>query len=526
MALLLFLTAAAFTALNGQVSAKTGRLSTVPNYDDVVYLNKASEIYFLGRKEGAGSAAASFFTQYLHAPFAVANALAGFFIFGPNVKAIYLMLTLVVFAYVALVAWVGRGLPILLRWALVFLALAFPFATTAAEQFRPDPLWAIVLGAGSVFFLAAERPFEGWKPSLLYGLALGLVLVTKPSTFAMSFLVMGGSWLLAALAAGFSRRAEWGVIFRGLAVTASAALVVAGWYCLPHASAIFNYFYENSFGANREVWAYHGAVWNRWLYYFQGVALASNLGGFLFPLVLACVAGAIRDISCGDLFQRIRGGAFLWMLAGLVLVNSAFGMKSPFLGGSLYGFLIFAGLWQIARLLRWGYEQEWWKAFPHQLLAALVLLSIAACGYSYSEVCVIPPATRKAQKAINRGVLNDLLRETRGRRASVLITASNPVVGEYLAMEARARGRTLDIQNAAFVRDSAQILDQAATMDFVILRDPKTVGSSGDHIPGDALQSELIGRISGSPDWHLVGRYSDLQGQFAYLYRNLRVVRR
>ena len=44
-----------FTAYSLDISRKIGRLSTVPNYDDVTYFTKASEIYFKFKESGSAS---------------------------------------------------------------------------------------------------------------------------------------------------------------------------------------------------------------------------------------------------------------------------------------------------------------------------------------------------------------------------------------------------------------------------------------------------------------------------------------
>ena len=62
-----------FTSYNLNVSKKIGRLSSVCNYDDVVYLNKAAEIYFNAKENGIVSGAKLAVTHSLHAPFTVYN---------------------------------------------------------------------------------------------------------------------------------------------------------------------------------------------------------------------------------------------------------------------------------------------------------------------------------------------------------------------------------------------------------------------------------------------------------------------
>lgn len=521
VAALLFLAALLFTAINLQISQRIGRLSSVPNYDDVVYLNSASTIYFQGKAQGISKAAVALFGKELHAPFPVLNGLAGFVIFGPNVKHIYYMLTLVVFAYLCFVTATMRRLPPLLLGGAVLGALGLPFATACALEFRPDMMWATLLGGSSVLFLSARKPFEGWKASVLYGMATGAVLLTKPSTFAMTLLVLGGTWFLAALAALLGKRATLREVLLGLACTFGAALIVAGWYCIPHAKEIFNYFYENSFGANKDVWIYRGSMWERLTYYVRGIALYTNTAQFIFPLALVYIWGAVNDLLHGrDLFAKIRGGAFLWMLVCLFGVNAFFSMKSPFLGGSLYSFLIFGGFWYGARLLQIGLEEGWLLTRSRQCFAALALVAFGSCGYFFPDVCILNPITKRVQNRVNHGVLQTLFKSTKDkRRVVILLTQGDPIVGENLQMEFRARGKRLVVISGAFCRGVDEVVALSKDADFVALQDQKMVGSPGDAIPAEQIQPQLITLFRSSPDWVLIGEYPDTEGKKAYLYQ-------
>lgn len=521
LAALLVVIAVGFTTVQLQTSSRIGRLSNITSYDDVVYLNHASRIYFRFRAEGAGPAATEFLTQNPHAFFPVANALTGFLLLGPEVPRIYHMLAVVVLTFLAAVVYFTRDLPWRLRWALILGSLALPFATASAVEFRPDFMWATVLGASSVAWLAAERPFSRRRYALFYGVAVGALLLIKPSTFAMTLLVAGGAWILGAAAALAGRRATPTQIVAHLGWALLAAVAVAGWYWLLHGPEILGYFYVNSFGENRDVWKFRAEPWEVWTFYLRGSALHTNLGAFLLPFVLAYVAGALIDLRHGDWFRRVRGGAFLWMLLGAFVASSAFGMKSPFLGGAFYGLLLFGAIWQIVRLVRWSVAEGGWAPSRRQTLAAGAILSLALSGYAYPAVSQLKPEVRRAQKVINQGVLRDLLARTKYREGtSILLTHGAPVVWEYLQMEFRARSRDLRTSSAAFMKDPGEVLARAETFEYLVVQDPDLLRTVRHAIPGQQLQAPLLAHLRAAPRWQLVGRYPDGKGRFAYLYRN------
>lgn len=520
---LLALIAIAFTSVNLGISRHIGRLSNVPNYDDVVYLNSASKIYHLTKEIGLRKAATVLFGTELHAPFPVLNGLAGFFLFGTDVNHVYYMLAVVVLTYLLFAAAVTRGPPLAIWIGLTLSTLALPFATMCALEFRPDLMWATMLGGSCVLFLTAPRPFDSWKASVLYGVALGLVLLIKPSTFAMTLLVMGGTWFLAAVIAIVGKAADWKQVLKGWLFTLLAMTVVSGWYCVPHAHEILDYFYVNSFGDNKDVWSYKGDLFARLTYYVRDNALQSNTGNLMLLLALLYIGGAIRDIAKGpDLAARLRGGAFLWMLGCLFAVNAVFNMKSPFLGGSFYSYLIFGALWYSAQFLRRFAESGLLAGrWSHCFVASLVL-AVGIAGHQFPDASRMNIISRFAQRTINHAILHDLLVNTPQRRCTIVLTQGNPIVGEFLQMEFWNRGKRLTFVSAAFCKDVKSVIDMTQGAQFIALQDQKLQGSPGDAIPGEVIELDLIKAFNANPDWKLIGEYPDQSGRHAYLYERVK----
>lgn len=516
--LLLLVTAFLFTAFHLNASRSVGRLSTVSNYDDVVYLNNASVVYFLAQQEGLAAAARHLFTKSLHAPFPVFNALAGFAVFGYSLDRVYYALTLVVFTYLLGVGIFARRLPDSLWIAVVAVALAVPFAAFSAVEFRPDLMWATLIGFAGVAWIGESGVFSKRRYSVLFGLALGFLLFVKPSTFAMTLLVMGGCWFLAAVRALFSREVAVGVIARNLAITLLAAFLVCGWYWVQHGKEIFDYFYANSFGANQDIWAYRGSLVERYAYYFRGVALDSNLGLFWLPLVLIYLAGSVRDLvnGCG---MRIRGVSFLWMLLCLVIVNSVFGMKSPFLGGSLYGFVIFGAFFYLPEFLG-AFVARFVRPEALRWIVAVVLVVAAWNMQRFPPAGRVHAEAAANQKTANLGALADL-QATVAPSQCILFTHGNPIVPEFLEMELRAQGKPVHFQCGSLARTLAELQPSFSESDFVFVQDQQIVGAPGDAIPGEKLQPEIKSYLDANPQWRLLDTYPLSGEKNVYLYQKI-----
>jgi len=522
----LFAGAAAFNGLNIGISKKIGRLSTVSNYDDVVYLNTASTFYFKAKRGNPAVVLKEFLTTDTHSPVTVFCAALSYFAFGFSYIKVYHALTLVLFAFLVFVAAMGRRLPPLYLGSLLLASLALPFATMCALEFRPDPLWAVILGGSCVLFLGLRDVFARWSTSLWFGVGFGMALLTKPSTFAMTIIVFGGTWFLAALIALGARQADFRRIVLGLAVTTAATLAISGWYCLPHAREIYDYFYQNSFGANKDVWIFPGTFWDRMLYYLSGSALQSNLGLLILPLGGFYVYGAVRDLMWPrELADRLRGASFLWMLGCLYLVNGAFTMKSPFLGGSFYGFVIFGGLWYLVQsLTRFARrEQESTPAVRRRLqgLTAVSMISVAWLGHDFPRISQVNKEMADNQNVINRGLVKDLLQAATSSEVSLVLTQGNPVVEEFLEMEFRRRKLPLTIQNCAMTRTMDSIIATANRRRFVVLQDQQLVGSPIVYaIPAEKFQPELLAYFRNAPEWKPVATYPTFEGKHVYLFEH------
>jgi hypothetical protein len=523
--LFLVILAFLFTAFNIKNSRAEGRLSTISNYDDVVYLNKASSIYFLSHIEGGKMAAREFFTASLHSPFSVFNAILGFLVFGHNSDSVYYALSLVVLTYLLGVGFLARRLSDSFWLMIIGVALAVPFASLAAVEFRPDLMWATLLGFTGVVLIGESGFFSKRQYSCFFGVALGLILLVKPSTFAMTILVLGGSWFLAAFQAWLTREATIRDLLQYLSISLFAAALVCGWYWFQHGREIFDYFYSNSFGANQDVWSYRGSLFELYTYYFRGVALESNLGMFWIPFLVLYLAGGLMDLIFGhNLRQRLRGGSFLWMLFCLALVNSIFGMKSPFLGGSLYGFIIFGAIFYAVEILTTLTKRAVIRS-GFQWAIAIVLLFFAWGIHSFPSASKVNKEAAANQKIANLGAFADL-DDLVHTGQSILFTQGNPIVPEFLQMELRSRGKIFKPISGAFCRTLSDMMPLIAQSDFLFLQDLAIIGAPGDMIPSEKLQPEIKMYVDATPEWQLVNTYSLTHGKNVYLYQKTPIISR
>lgn len=524
-ALILLLTflAVSYSIWNISISRERGRLSTVSTYDDVSYLKWASKYYFDAKRGNFSGEIVEFLTDYTHSPMIVFLAILGFSLFGFGYIQVYYALAFAVWIYLAFVTLICRrshGSPLV---SVLIASLAIPFAGMTALEFRPDQLWAIFLTGSCVWFLTDSRVFASRSASVAFGILTGMAFLAKPSTFAMTFVVCGGTWFLAACIAIYARKEGFREVARGLALMTAAVVVSSGWYCIPHAEAIYNYFYSNSFGESKEIWVFKGTLTERMLYYLRGVPAQSNLGAAYFPLVLLYFGGAIRDIARSSVLEdRLRGGAFLWMLLCLYLVNGIFTLKSPYLGGAFYGFLIFGGLWNLSRLFSWFCNHDLDRS-PDirrklQALLVIVVITFFLSAYRFPDVCRVDPSTAKERRMLNRAVVTDIRPQDKSRTVNLVLTQELPIIGGFIEMEFRKRGQPLVISNVSMHTEFTAFENAVEVADYVVVQDPDFPGATGYGIPSEKFLPRILEFLQNDPNWRLNKEYPVESGKKLYLY--------
>ena len=323
-----------------------GRLAAPPNYDDIGYFYRGTEtLQFIRNGEVAKA-----LTGYLHSPYSVMLAVASFSIWGGRDWAPYSANVVVVVCYLALLLVLPVQAALGAQVGLLAVFLSFPFATMTVVEFRPDMMWAILVGFVAVYQVTADAAFSSRVEAVVLGLLSGLAMMTKPSTFLMTSAVIGlGSLLrtLQGLVGGGlipSRFVAWLMFFL------LGALPVAGPYYALHFKDVWSYFYDNSFGVNKDIWIHRQTLSEHLGYYIDSQnASTSNLGKWRLPILLFAGAGSV----VGLIGARQNGKRMIFAsLAALViatwLASSLFGMKSPFLGGAFYGTLIFGSAYLVA----------------------------------------------------------------------------------------------------------------------------------------------------------------------------------
>lgn len=483
-------------------SHKIGRLSSVPGYDDVVYFASAADLIHSLRENGWSGAVDLVLRDGLHSPYSTLLAAAAFSVEGLRPAAPYRANAVLIAVYLAAIAYFFR------RSQLLFLVLALlfflvpPFATMAVVEFRPDLAWATVVGFFAVFILTREDVFHRKQLTLFYGSCVGLGLIIKPSTFAMTLAVgamsLGFAWVLEMTRTDFRtsvRRLGVALLWMGAAV-----VLVAGPYYAVFGGNVWRYFIDNTYGINAAVWAHPGDRLAQWLFYIEGEGGRCNLGNQRLIIGAAWLLLAFRRLWNGPLAVRLQT-LFLGLVILIVfVVNAVAPVKSPFMGGAIYGTLLFSLAF---------FAGEFLAAFPQVSarnwlyasigFAAVVLVSV--CSYQWPAYSKWPRHKRNKTFVTAQQAMTVF---ARGRTApkSILFTQAGPLTMENVRLFYFRRGERPECHSGAFFRTMEEFRQAVIGCELVIAQDKGTLGGT-ESMPAEPLQDQFVAFLEASNDFSL-----------------------
>jgi hypothetical protein len=504
-----------FTAYNINVSKNIGRLSTVTNYDDVVYLSKAADVYFTFIQKGIWPGVKIFFTESLHAPFTVWDALLGYAIFGFNIINVYYAQIVVVLSYLFFVGWFTQRLNTATRVSIILSSLAIPFASLCVQVFRPDQMSGIVVAGLSVAILTSKNIFDNGLKPILVGIGLGLSLLIKSSTFALILIIIPGSWALTAFRTLILGKSSIGNVLKSGIAIILTAILISGWYWFQHGQELWDYFIVNSFGVNADIWKTPGGIKDHLFFYFQGATLQSSLGLFTVPFTVLLLGGCLYDLLLSkNLERKIIGGGLLWMVVCIFGIFYLQGIKNQYMGGVLYMYLLFGALVYLEIILKTRFASN--TLVCHVLAVVIIIISFSLYRYPTTEK--VNTVWAKNSKSTTLGLLADLLKNRKANQISILFTQGGPVVPEYLKMMLNSLSIKINVGSAALNKDYKNVINSLAKYEYVVIQDQRIEGRPGFPMPSEEWEPQLKLYLDNNQKWLIVNEYKTLDGKKVYLY--------
>lgn len=518
--LVLVVLAVGFTLLCVAESRRVGRLVSAPVYDDVVYFYQGALLLDAVRTDGLRGGWRCITERGLHSPYATFLAAASYAALGWKDAAPYYGNGVLVAAYLAGIGWLFRRLSTGAWVASLLLFLTPPMITMAVVEFRPDVAWGLVTGFGVVLIVTSEELFRRPRRAAAAGFVLGLALLVKPSTFAMTFLLFLGAILsrvAGAMGAGEWRR-HFPRVIAGAGAFLATVLVVAGPYGAGFGRHAWNYFMVNSFGANQAIWAFTGNRSDALLYYITGDAGRSNVGKSGSLIALLGLASLI--------YLAVKKPKLRWRLAvppglcaGALAINTAAPMKSAFLGEGIYGVLFFG----CAYLMAAAYEalgphsrrgREGWRAL------ALALVAIIALDKYRWPLCsnfARDKASCENYRAADAFMRSLLDRHQNSPPLRIYFLQSGPIVCANAGRWCVVRKYKTVVNAGAWLNSEEQFRRLYPRQDWVVLQEPGMMGGTAN-LPSERLLPRFLEIIKADSNYGVLAEFVAGDGKKAWVY--------
>jgi hypothetical protein len=526
--LIILILTALFTIFCVRESKIIGRLSTSPNYDDCTYCLSGAVLLSDVKTDGIHGCAAYLKKPApcggLHSPYSVLLAATSYTVFGLNEAAPYYGNALVVFIYLCFMGWLLRGLPTLSWFFILVVFLSPPFITMGVVEFRPDIAWATVVGFGVVYIVTCDRIFRNPIHGLIAGLLLGLALDIKPSTFVMTLLLFGGGMTSRVVGAILDKqlKPDFKVLY-GIFASLAGVVLVAGPYWIYYGKEIIAYFWDNSFGSNKSIWIYQGNMHDFSCYYLTGEGWRSNMqySGLLI-LIVAVICLIYLGIKKPDLRWKLI--SLIILILGAFAVNTAAQMKSPFLGGGIYGTFLFSASYVMASA--WMTFQKNGESTRRHVSRNALLLILTVLAFVIYRWPVESNWERIRGFAENFHAANDFMKETFNCHSgdapkSILFIPTSPIIMETTGIYLEKINARASLFSGAFYNSTNQFCIEYPNADWVVIQEQGVMGS-GQSMPSEQLLPQFLRILKADPNYSQIAEFVSGNGKKVWIYSKVK----
>lgn len=493
---------------------RDGRLSMVPIYDDVVYLiDGLKRLAVLDRHGFAGFFADVVYKQPPHAPLVALTSVLGLLLsagaaWGPYLLSAGWIALVLLFGWVAL-----RHANPWTRAGILVAALAIPQFGFVLAEFRPDPVWGLLVGFMVIVSASADVVWARTRSLFALGLLFGLSIVSKPTAAPAAVAVLGMAWaahVVVSLLMTRSRRNIGRAIRASGWVALGAAFVVLP-YMVSNGAAILAYVREVM--AGNSMWRTPGSAWVQLTYYLSRPTGTLALGWAWYaalPLLAGCglLIGRVRDKQALPAFAAV-----LAAIATAYLIVTVSAVKSLMIGSILYGTIVAAVVWALGYLL----AHLAVRGRAALVLGAVVFATqwVPRTGQIHRE----DPSMLAADTA-NLAILPALTEVLRDRpNATVLVTVPGPTYAGTLDFLSRQQGIVRPFMSG-YTSDSWERVQQTvSSADVIVLSEVGMVGQSlGYSFPSLKYQTRLLEGLRTGSEFTGAPAFTDAKNRSVWLF--------
>jgi hypothetical protein len=491
-----------------------GRLSIVPIYDDVVYLIDGLRRLAVLDRAGIGGFLLDFYSHPAHAPFTAMAGAFGFLMSGGAVWGPYLLNAAWVFIVAGLALSALRHLNPWSRAGIVIAILAAPMFGSVLAEFRPDPVWGLLIGFSLALMASINLAHAPPYRLFMLGLLLGAAVLAKPTGSPASAVVLGiGLMVQAGLTRVALSNCSWRVLARGVGTVILGASLLVIPYILTNGRGILTYILEVT-RADNSVWKTNAPMLGHLTYYLNRGAGTLMLGWVWFvavPTLILCVGILVRAR------EKIALCGFAGLLSSVLvayIIVSVSEVKSLMIGSLLYGSIIGAVTWFLGQIVR---------HFPirHSVvfilgIAVFVTQWVPRAGMiQRSDPAMV--VTDEANNAAFPAVLRALRQS--GDAKTVLITVPGPVYAGTLEFLALQQGVSANFKAGYTWNTWEMFMREIGGSDIVVLSESGMRGQAlGFNFPSVQFQQRLLSTLRADVAFTGKPVFTDDQGRSVWVF--------
>jgi hypothetical protein len=492
---------------------REGRLAIVPIYDDVVYLIDGLERLAVLYRSGIGGFLADFYAHPAHSPFTAATSTLGFLLSSGEVWGPYLLNSVWVFIVACLGLVALRDSDVLSRIGILIAALAAPMFGYVVAEFRPDPVWGLLVGF-ALAVMAATDVVQSQRSGLFaLGVLFGIAVLGKPTASPASAVVLGIGFTVQLVLSLVARR-DWsmGLVARRVAIVALGAGLIVVPYIITNGAGILTYILT-VMQSNSSVWKTNATALGHMTYYLNQATGTAMLGWIWYLAIPILVTCALVLTNSRDKPALYGFAGLLSALASAYIIVSLSEVKSLMIGSILYGTIIAAVTWSLGRIVST-------LSIPGRvILIAGAVIFVAQWVPRAGMIHRSDPAmisTDEASKAAFPSVLQAL---RSGDRKTALVTVPGPVYAGTLDFLARQQGVTRKFLAGYTWNTWEMFLQGVASSDVIVLSEPGMQGQAlGFNFPSVQFQERLLGEIRANHSFDGKAVFTDNQGRSVWLF--------
>jgi hypothetical protein len=492
---------------------REGRLSIVPIYDDVVYLTDGLQRLAALDRSGIAGFMSDFVMRPAHAPFVAVAAAFGFLLSAGAVWGPYLLNGAWVFIISSLALVVLRGLGNWSRLGIVLAIIAIPMFGSAVAEFRPDPVWGLLLGMSLAIMATIDIAQSRRSRLIALGLLFGVSAIAKPTAAPASLVVLAVGFVTQ-LGMTFLLQPGWPVrsAIRRTAIVALGAGLVVVPYFLVNGAEILAYI-RNVMDSGNKVWRTQASFQGHLAYYLNkgtGTLMLGWLWYLAIPILLCCAAILVR---IRDRRALASLGALVSALLAAYVIVSVSEVKSLMIGSLLYGAIIGAVVWSLGAIVRY-FPIRHFVVFV--LGAGIFLVQWTPHAGMIRRADPAMASTDDATKAVFPAVLAALQVD---ERKAALVTVPGPVYAGSLDFLARQQGVVRRF-SAAYTWDRWELFAEGvAAADIIVLSEPGMRGQAlGFSFPSVHFQQKLLSTLRADATFSGRPMYTDEQGRSVWVF--------